>query len=94
MSDTAPAVRITVVTAPACHLCGDAIDTLRRLASRYPLDVTILDITNAEGRRLVEDHRAPMSPLVIVDGELFSWGRLPRRKLEKLLDSRRAAEAV
>jgi hypothetical protein len=33
-------------------------------------------------------HRAPMSPLVLLDGTFFSSGRLPRRKLEKLLKSR------
>jgi hypothetical protein len=29
-----------------------------------------------------------MSPLVLLDGTFFSSGRLPRRKLEKLLSGR------
>ena len=33
-------------------------------------------------------HRTPMSPLVLLDDTFFSSGRIPRRKLEKLLKSR------
>jgi len=36
----------------------------------------------------MRDHRAPMYPLVLLDGVLFSSGRLPRRKLARLLATR------
>ena len=41
--------------------------------------------------RLVAEHRPPLSPLVLVDGAYFSAGRLPRKKLAKLLTARGTA---
>lgn len=78
-------VRVTVVHAPACHFCEDAEQALDTIAERFPLEVDTVDIDSTEGRRLVAVHRPAMNPLVLVDGTFFSSGRLPRRKLEKLL---------
>ena len=78
-------VAVTLVEAPACHLCEDAISTLATLAKSYPLTVRVLSISDKPGRALMDQHRAPMSPLVLLDGQYFSSGRLPRRKLEKRL---------
>ena len=50
-----------------------------------PLRVDVVSITEQAGRVLMQAHRAPMSPLVLLDGVYFSSGRLPRRKLEKRL---------
>jgi len=76
---------ITVVEAPACHLCADAKSTLAVLAKTFPLTVQVISIGDRRGRALMDQHRAPMSPLVLLDGEYFSSGRLPRRKLERRL---------
>ena len=78
-------VVITVVEAPACHLCEDAKSALDVLAQSYPMTVHVLSIGDEPGRALMDQHRAPMSPLVLLDGEYFSSGRLPRRKLERRL---------
>jgi len=78
-------VVITVVEAPACHLCEDAKSALAVLAQSYPMTVHVLSIGDQPGRALMDQHRAPMSPLVLLDGEYFSSGRLPRRKLERRL---------
>ena len=78
-------VVVTVVEAPACHLCEDAKSVLAVLAQSYPLRVNVVSITEQAGRVLMQAHRAPMSPLVLLDGVYFSSGRLPRRKLEKRL---------
>ena len=80
----APVV-VTVVEAPACHLCEDAKAGLAELARSYPLIVNVISMTDEPGRSLMQQHRAPMSPLVLLDGVYFSSGRLPRRKLEKRL---------
>ena len=50
-----------------------------------PLRVNVVSITEQAGGVLMQAHRAPMSPLVLLDGVYFSSGRLPRRKLEKRL---------
>jgi hypothetical protein len=38
----------------------------------------------------MQAHGAAMSPLVLLDGEFISAGRLPRGKLRKLLAAREA----
>ena len=87
-----PAVptRITVVESQACHFCEDAHRALAELATGFPVDVETLDVRSEAGQRLMRAHRASMSPLVLLDGEFFSHGRLPRRKLAKVLGQRQA----
>lgn len=84
-------VSVTVVHATACHYCDDAEQALASYAGRFLLDVRTVDIDSHEGRRLIAEHRPAMNPLVLVNGAFFSSGRLPRRKLEKLLASRYAS---
>ncbi len=85
-------VVITVVEAPACHLCDDAKSALAVLGQSFPMTVHVLSIGDGPGRALMDQHRAPMSPLVLLDGEYFSSGRLPRRKLERRLSKAQRGE--
>ena len=85
-------VVVTLVEAPACHLCEDAKFALAALARSFPMTVHVVSIVDEAGRALMERHRAPMSPLVLLDGQYFSSGRLPRRKLEKRLARARRGE--
>ncbi len=87
-------VAVTLVTSPACHFCDDAHRALGDLATTYALDITAVAIDSPEGQTLTATHRPPMSPLVLVDGVYFSAGRLPRRKLTKLLETRGARGAT
>ena len=80
-----PPVVVTVVEAPACHLCEDAKSALAVLAQSHPMTVHVVSISDEPGRALMQEHRAPMSPLVLLYGQYFSSGRLPRRKLERRL---------
>lgn len=77
---------VVVLASPDCHLCEDALDVLSALASEFDLSVRKLDISSPEGSVLAERLRPPLLPAVIVDGELFSSGRLPRRKLRRHLE--------
>ena len=86
-----PRTAVTIVHAPACHFCEDAQHALAELAGEYPLTVHLIDAADEEGQALIAQHRAPMFPLVLIDGEFFSFGRLPRKKLGKLLEARAAA---
>lgn len=80
--------RITVVESEGCHFCEDAHRALAELAATYPMTVEPVDVRSPVGQALMQAHRASMSPLVLVDGEFFSHGRLPRRKLAKILGLR------
>jgi hypothetical protein len=79
-------MRVTVVTAPGCHLCGDAREALRELARMFTLEVREVEAASPEGMALVARHRPALQPLVLLGEELFSVGRLPRGKLRRRLE--------
>ncbi len=84
--DTTTRTTVTLVTSPGCHFCDDAHTHLRALIDAgAPIELSLIDATSAEGRSLLGVHRPAMNPLVLVDGAYFSAGRLPRRKLDALL---------
>jgi len=85
-------VEVILVEAPACHLCEDAKSALTDIAQSYPITVSVLSVLDEPGRTLMQEYRAPMSPLVLLDGQYFSSGRLPRRKLEKRLTKAQQGE--
>jgi len=85
--------QITFVHSPACHFCEDAAAALDEFAARYPLEITTVELESPAGAALVARHHPAMNPLVVVDGEFFSSGRLPRKKLARLLE-RHADAAV
>lgn len=78
-------IEVVLVEAAACHLCDDAATGLEEAATEYPLSVRRVDITSPEGRAVVRAHRAPMPPVVVVDGRLLGWGRLSRGRLRQRL---------
>ena len=91
--DTSP-IPVTVVHAEACHLCDEAERELAGLAEQFALAVRVVPLDSPEGRGLVDLHRPAMNPLVLVDGAYFSSGRLPRKKLARLLAARASAAAL
>jgi hypothetical protein len=86
-------LQVMVVTAAACHFCEDAQAALAELAALYPLTVRLVTADSSDGQALLYAHGAGMFPLVLVDGAFFSAGRLPRRKLARLL-ARQATTTV
>lgn len=85
-ADERPPTGVVVVRSPACHLCEDAIRALDEIGREFPLDVRVVDMDSPEGRAIVAAHRPALSPAVLVDEALFSSGRLPRRKLRRMLE--------
>ena len=77
---------ITLVRTPACHFCDQAAERLEALSRRFPLAVTTVDLDSPHGAALIAEHRPGMYPLVLLDGEFFSSGRLPATKLTRLLE--------
>lgn len=85
-----PIPTVTVVHAPACHFCADAFEALTALAHEVPIRIDAVASGDPTGLALVDAFRPAMFPLVLVDGEFFSQGRLPRRKLRARLEARTA----
>ena len=80
------AVRVTLVTAPHCGLCEHAKDVLRRVALDYDIAVRVVADQSEEGVALLTEHFVAFPPGVLVEGRLFSYGRLSERKLRRELD--------
>jgi len=83
--------RITLVESEACHFCEDALQALDQLAREHEFLLDVVELRSPAGQALAQRHRPAMTPLVLVDDEFFSHGRLPRRKLAKLLIERHDA---
>ncbi len=84
-----PVHEVIVLTSPACHLCEEALEVLEGLRDELSLSIRAVEMGSPEGRVLVERFRPAVPPGVIVDGALFSSGRLPQRKLRRLLGGAR-----
>jgi hypothetical protein len=85
--------RFTVVSVPACHLCDDA----RALLASFPAGEVVVAHVAAdsdEGRALVARHRPALAPLVLLDGEFLSSGRLSRGRLRRALRARTAVSGA
>ena len=80
-------VRVTLVTAPHCELCEHAEDVLRRVALDYDIAVRVVADQSEEGVALLTEHFVAFPPGVLLEGRLFSYGRLSERKLRRELDS-------
>jgi glutaredoxin len=89
----ATSASITLVVSSGCHFCRDAQDALEEIGHDFPIQVTTIDLRSPQGLRLAQQFRASMSPLVLVDGQFLSAGRLPRGKLRALLSARAAQTA-
>ena len=79
-------IQVVLVEAAACHLCKDAADALAVFADAHRIEVRRVDLASDEGRAIARRTRAPMPPIVLVDGELLGWGRLSRGKLGARID--------
>ena len=87
------AIRITVLSAPACELCEHAKAVLARVGEDHDLDVEVFSTQTEQGRRLMVEHRVAFPPGILLDGEPFSYGRLSERKLRRELERRSAPQA-
>lgn len=89
--DDAARRRVVLVTSPACHYCEDAHAALVPLADGGSIELETIAAETPRGVALVGVHRPAMFPLVLVDGEFFSAGRLSRGKMARTLGLNRAA---
>ena len=76
---------VTLLTKPACASCAQAKTALARLAREYPMDIREIGLETEEGHALAARHGVVFAPGVLIDDELFSYGRLPEKKLRRRL---------
>jgi len=80
---------ITLLTQPSCAFCDQAKEILSRLALDYTFDVHEVELDTEEGRNLAIRHAVMFAPGVLIDGKLFSYGRLSEKKLKIQLSRER-----
>lgn len=80
-----PTIRVVLVQSEPCHLCADAASAIDAMMPEHHLEVRRVDLSSTEGKAIMREHRAPMPPLVLIDGQLLGWGRLSRGKLRHRL---------
>jgi len=85
-ADDPTAAAITVYSKPGCHLCEEAMSSLRALAPEFGFSLRELDITCDEAT-----HRAYFDriPVVFLDGEELCEHFLAEPVLRERLESRR-----
>lgn len=79
-------LEITLLTQPSCSYCDHAKEILTRLASQYPLRINEIGLRTEEGEKLAIKHAVMFAPGILLDGKLFSYGRLSEKKLKAHLD--------
>jgi glutaredoxin len=77
--------QVTVLTQPNCQFCELAAAVLARVGQDHPLSVRHLDLNSLEGRDLAARHGVLFAPGILLDGQLFSYGRLSERRLRRHL---------
>ena len=82
-----------LVTAPGCHFCDEAQQTLHILKGRFPLAIELVSLMSETGRDLVAKHRVPFPPILLIEGAFFGFGRLSQRRLEQRLTQLMTAKA-
>jgi len=75
----------TVLVTTGCHYCEDARGELSTRAERGELELIVVPVESEQGQALQAAHRPGMFPLVLLNGQPFSIGRLPRKKLDHAL---------
>lgn len=81
---------ITLLTQVSCGPCDQAKATLAKLSDEYDLTITEVSLDSDQGRELAMRHGVVFAPGVLVDDEMFSYGRLSERKLRRRLAHRDA----
>jgi glutaredoxin len=77
---------ITVYSSPGCHLCEDAMATLRRFQREFSFDLEELDITTDDALHRAYLERIPVGTL---DGEELFEFFVDEALLRERLESRR-----
>jgi glutaredoxin-related protein len=80
-----PPLRVTLLSAPDCHLCGHARTVLQHLtqSNASSFEVKEMSWNDPAGAALVQRDRIPFPPALYVDDELWGYGRLSERALRK-----------
>jgi hypothetical protein len=78
---------ITLVTEPRSDFCDRAKEVLHYLSAEFEMTVTEIALASEEGRALAIEHAILTAPGLLVDGVLFSYGKVDEERLRMTLAS-------
>ena len=78
-------LHVRIYSKKECHLCDDAKDVLRRIASRYPLTIEEIDIE--KDAAAFEQFHEEIPVIFLEDTKLFKY-KIDERKFCKAVESR------
>ena len=78
-------IKIQELSTPGCSSCASAKELLEKeIKPNFPeVEVEYIDMITEQGQKMVLKYGIMSSPGIIVNGELFSIGRLDKDKLIK-----------
>ena len=79
-------IRATLLTKRDCEACDQAKAVLARVAADYPLQIETLDIDSPVGRELAAAAAFGFPPMLLIDQQPVSYGRLSERRLRRVLE--------
>ena len=79
---------VVLITTEDCQLCEQAKEVLARLKAEGLVRVREVPLELSEGRSIALAAAAPFPPVILLDGQVFSYGRLSERKFRKALAAR------
>lgn len=78
-----------LLTTAHCELCDQAKSVLGQLQAEGMIELELVDLASPEGQRLSAVAGMAFPPVLLLDGQPFSCGRLSERKLRRELGRRR-----
>ncbi len=85
-------VQVTVYTREECHLCEDAVDSIRSVADDAGVDLD-LELVDVDDDPSLRERYGDSVPYVLVEGRPAFKYRVDERELRDLLAERSAAES-
>lgn len=80
------AIKVTVLSQPDCRFCDIADAVLDQVGHDHRLVIRRVDLDSDEGRELAARNGIAFAPGILLDGEMFSYGRLSERRLRRHLE--------
>lgn len=74
-----------MLTQPDCRFCEHATEVLTRVGQDHRLRVRHVELGSEHGRDLAARHGVLFAPGIVLDGVMFSYGRLSERRLRRHL---------
>lgn len=87
-------IDITILTQPSCAFCDQAKEILSRLAADFTFNIHEVGLNSKEGRKLAIQYAVMFAPGILIDGKLFSYGRLSEKKLRLRLGRENTKESI